>query len=113
MKGKEYTKPVFFSSYESLWFGVPVIMNRFLMPGLILSITGTGIATYLMLQYNVCSRCCVFVPWMVPGILAGFIQTGGDPRFLIVMAVNFVLGLLIWLPFVKRYEREMSIPYLS
>ncbi len=48
------------------------------------------------------------VPWTTPVLLSGFLATAGDWRAVIVQAVVLVLGVLIYMPFVKVNDRVME-----
>ncbi len=104
--GVSVTLPTFFCICEPLWFGTPVVLNPYLMPGLICSWTFTGLATYLMFAADWCTRIYNIVPWATPDIAAGLLSTG-DPRCLIIMGVNVIIGTICWLPFFKAYERSV------
>lgn len=97
--------PSFFCIMEVLWFSVPVVLNPYMMFGLTVNWVVTGITTYLMFMMDWCTRCYVVTPWAAPDFLSGYLQTGGDWRFLIIMGVNFVVGFICWFPFFKAYER--------
>ena len=105
--GKSVFIPSIFCICEPLWFSVPVILNPYMMFGLVAEWTILGFVNYLMFMLNLCTRPFVVVPWACPDILAGYLTTGGDWRFLIILGVNFVLGAIIWFPFFKAYERKV------
>lgn len=105
--GISVTVPTFFCICEPLWFGTPVVLNPYLMFGLIASWVGTGITTYLMFMANWCTRIFNIIPWATPDIFAGLLATGGDWRCFIIMGVNVIVGTIIWFPFFKAYERKV------
>ena len=49
--------------------------------------------------------CVVQIPWTTPPLLSGFLATGGDWRAIVVQAIIIVLGVLIYLPFMKASEK--------
>lgn len=51
------------------------------------------------------SPCVVQIPWTTPPLLSGFLATGGDWRAIIVQALIIVLGVAIYLPFMKVSEK--------
>ena len=48
------------------------------------------------------------VPWTTPVFVNGFLATAGDIRAVILQVVLVVLGVLIYLPFMKVHERVMA-----
>lgn len=99
--------PVFFCIIEPLWFSIPAILNPYLMFGITASTIASGVVTYIMFMLNICTRPFVIIPWACPDILGGFLTTGGDWRFLIILVVNFLVGLVVWFPFWKAWERKL------
>ena len=53
-------------------------------------------------------KCSTFTPPYVGVFLEGFL-TNMDPMSIVVNAVQLILSILIWYPFVKSYERLMVI----
>ena len=49
--------------------------------------------------------CVVQIPWTTPPLLSGFLATGGDWRAIIVQLLIIVLGVAIYLPFMKVSEK--------
>jgi PTS system cellobiose-specific IIC component len=48
------------------------------------------------------------VPWTTPVFMSGFLATAGDWRAVVLQAVLVVLGVLIYLPFMKVHERVQA-----
>lgn len=48
------------------------------------------------------------VPWTTPVLLSGYLATGADFRAVLVQALILVLGVLIYMPFVKINDRVLA-----
>ncbi|MFZ7133354.1 MAG: PTS sugar transporter subunit IIC [Eubacteriales bacterium] len=97
-----------FNIIEPVMFGLPVAFNGFLMaPFVITGTLGTGIA-YFLTSIGFIGRPFAEFPWATPPFLSGILSTG-DWKVLIVQAFIFVLGLAIYLPFFKLYEKNEAI----
>jgi PTS system cellobiose-specific IIC component len=47
------------------------------------------------------------VVWTLPAPAGAFLSTGGDPRAVVLQMVNLAVAILIWWPFVRRYDRAL------
>ncbi len=105
--GAAVTVPMIFSIGEPLWFGLPVILNPYLMFGMFTAWVMVGLATYVCFMLNLCTRAFIMVPWASPDFLGFFIATGGDWRCFLVLAIDVIVGAICWYPFFKAYERSV------
>jgi cellobiose-specific phosphotransferase system component IIC len=48
------------------------------------------------------------MPWTLPAPVGAFLSTGGDYRAVILQMVNLAVGLIIYWPFVRRYDRFLQ-----
>lgn len=100
--------PMIFCIIEPLWFGVPVVLNPIMMLGLIVNWTiGCGLITYTLFALKLCNRVAFVAPWATPGLLQGWIATGGDWRVFLICGIEFIVGYILWYPFFKTYERQL------
>ena len=53
-------------------------------------------------------KCVVFIPWTTPPLLSSYLATAGDFRAVIVQAIILILGVLIYIPFVKINDNVMK-----
>lgn len=98
-----------FQINEPMMFGIPIVLNPILFipfiitPGVLTLIayigTATGFAppTYLV------------IPWTTPPIIGAFLATGATSaswRAAVLAAINLVVAVLIYLPFVKLADRR-------
>lgn len=110
---KEFAKMVIptsvFNINEPIVFGFPILFNPFmLIPfvfGPLLLFTIAYFATYLGLV----SPIVAYVPWSVPPLINGYLASGGDIRNVILQLILIVIQVLIYIPFLKLYERSMDI----
>ena len=63
------------------------------------------IITYFATTMGLVNPCVVMVPWTTPVFMSGFLATAGDFRAVILQLILVVLGVLIYLPFMKVHER--------
>lgn len=98
--------PAVFCIIEPLMFGLPIVLNPFLAIPFILAHTITGALTYLLSQWNIIGRMCVNLPWATPSPILGYFGTGGNIGAAIIVVVNFAIGMVIFYPFWKAYEKS-------
>ena len=95
-----------FSIIEPIMFGLPVVLNPYLIVPFVLSHTVTGALTYALSSANIIGRFCLELPWATPAPILGFFATGGNFGAALIVVVNFVIGLVIFYPFWKMYEKS-------
>lgn len=97
--------PALFNISEIMMFGFPVIYNPIMLfPFLITPIVvlcTSSLATYL----GVVPVICKTVEWTTPIILSGYYATGSIAGS-ILQIFNLILGILIYIPFVKISEKR-------
>ncbi len=95
-----------FSIVEPIMFGLPVVLNPFLMIPFILSHTITGALTYFATSIGLVGKMYLSLPWATPAPLLGYLSTGGSIGGALIVVVNFLIGLVIFYPFWKAYEKS-------
>lgn len=99
--------PDLFNINEPLTFGVPVVMNVLVaLPIMIANIITCTIA-YLVMSTGLVKCISLSLPFTMPGVLNLFLTTGGDFRAIILWAVLFALDVVILLPFIKTYDKQL------
>lgn len=97
--------PGLFNINEPMIFGYPIVFNYALViPFIAVPALGITIA-YAATAMGLMNPCVVQIPWTTPPLLSGFLATGGDWRAIVVQAIIIVLGVLIYLPFMKASEK--------
>jgi PTS system cellobiose-specific IIC component len=105
--GRVTLLPALFNVNDPLLFGAPVVFNPFFVipfvgaPLVLATITYAAVATGLV------SRAAFYVPSFVPSVVATYLATG-DVRAIALTLINIGLALVIYLPFVRAYERHLT-----
>ncbi|NMA86503.1 MAG: PTS sugar transporter subunit IIC [Tissierellia bacterium] len=98
-----------FQINEPMMFGIPIVLNPILFipfiitPGILTLIAYIGTAT------GFAPATYIAIPWTTPPIIGAFLATGATAasvRAAILAAINFVIAVLIYLPFVKLADRQ-------
>jgi len=100
--------PGVFNINEPVIYGYPIVYNLPLMIPFVLVPDLFMIITYFATTMGLINPCVVMVPWTTPVLMSGFLATAGDFRAVILQAVLLVLGVLIYLPFMKVHERVQA-----
>lgn len=100
--------PGLFNINEPVLFGYPIVYNiAMAIPFLLVPVVGIVIA-YVTTLIGFMNPCVTLVPWTTPVLISGFLASGGDWRAVIVQALVLVIGVLIYMPFVKVNDRVMA-----
>ncbi len=100
--------PGIFNINEPVIFGYPIVYNiSMLIPFVLTPAMGIVIA-YIATSLNFMNKCVVYIPWTTPPLLSGYLATAGDWRAILVQALILVLGVLIYIPFVKINDIVME-----
>lgn len=100
--------PGIFNINEPVIFGYPIVYNVCMLIPFVLTPALGIIIGYLATSLNFMNRCVVYIPWTTPPLLSGYLATGGDWRAIIVQAIVLVLGILLYIPFVKINDLVME-----
>ncbi len=95
--------PMLFNINEIMVFGLPIIYNpTMLVPFLCVPIT-CFLTSYGAMALGLVPMVTSSVEWTIPVVLGGYMATGSIAGS-ILQAFNLVLGIVIYRPFVKRYD---------
>ena len=100
--------PGIFNINEPVIYGYPIVYNLPLMIPFVLVPDLFMIITYFATTMGLINPCVVMVPWTTPVFLSGFLATAGDFRAVILQVILVVLGVAIYLPFMKVHERVQA-----
>lgn len=101
--GKIGIGPGLFNINEPITFGLPVVLNPFLMipfiaaPAIVMSIQYFGTAIGLF------PLCNFMVPWTTPFLISGFLMTQ-NVMGIVAQLISFAAAFIIWLPFIKIWD---------
>jgi len=106
--GKVAALPALFNINEPLIFGAPVVMNPTLAVPFLLAPLLCALTTWAAMQLGLVARPYLAVPWTLPAPIGAFLSTGSDWRALVLVTGNIALSGLVWLPFLRAYDRSQS-----
>lgn len=97
--------PGLFNINEPVIYGYPIVYNIPLMiPFVLIPDLFIGI-TYGLTCAGIISPCIAQVPWTTPPVLSALLATGFDWRAAVWQVIEIILGMAIYLPFMKVSER--------
>ncbi len=95
-----------FTIVEPVIYGLPLALNPYLMlPFLVITII-TSFVSYGIFELGLVGRFFASMPWATPPFLLGPLGTG-DWKSVLVMLLVFVIGLVIYYPFFKNFEKSL------
>lgn len=100
-----------FNINEPVIFGSPVVLNPILMVPFILAPVILTLVSYLAISSGLIAPAVLPVPWTMPIVLSGFISSGGHISSSILQIFNLLLGILIYLPFIKLLDKNSEIEH--
>lgn len=98
--------PALFTITEPITFGLLVFNPYFLVPMALSGLIG-GIVGYAATALGLVNRIYLSLPWATPVFISGPVASG-DWRYLILIAVEIAIGLIIYLPFWMAYEKSLD-----
>lgn len=91
--------------HEPVMYGVPTVLNPYFFIPVVFSMPLCALTTWLAMNWGWVMKPFVYVSWSTPEPFYPWLTTGGDWRSLILLAVNVVLVLILYYPFVKAYDK--------
>ena len=99
--------PDIFNINEPLTFGVPIVMNvTVAFPIMIVNVITCTVA-YLVMSSGIVNSIYIVLPFTVPGVFNLFLSAGGDFRTIILWVLLFIMDIIILLPFIKIYDKQL------
>lgn len=102
--GKMAAIPMIFNINELIVFGLPIVFNPILFIPFILTPVILYLITYTAMAVGIVPLTIHTVSWTTPIIFGGYFATG-SVRGSLLQVFNLVVGICIYGPFVKFYER--------
>lgn len=100
--------PGLFNINEPVIYGYPVVYNLPLMiPFVLLPDLFIG-ATYALTCAGIISPCIAQVPWTMPPVINALLATGFDWRAGVWQALELVIGMAVYLPFMRISEKAIA-----
>lgn len=104
--GKLSIFPNFFNIDEPVIFGVPVVMNFYLIIPFVFFPMLVGVISYLLMQIGILPLFSgVMVPWTTPPIISGFLIGGW--RTAVWQLVIIVLSVVVYWPFIRKCDESL------
>ena len=104
--GKSCLPASLFEINEPVVFGVPLVMNPYMMIPYTLSTLTLSAGTYLLMLFNIIGRPVANIPWTIPPLFSHYLVTGGNiPAVIWGIAELFIAG-AIYYPFFKAMEKQ-------
>jgi PTS system cellobiose-specific IIC component len=94
-----------FTIIEPIMFGLPLALNPILFIPFMLSTVIGSVVSYLAVMIGFVGRFFANLPWATPPFLLGPLASG-DWKWIIIIALNVVIGYFIYLPFWRLYEKR-------
>ena len=100
--------PGIFNINEPVIFGYPIVYNvSMAIPFVFVPVMGIVIS-YIATVLGWINPCVTMVPWTTPIGISAFLATGGDWRAVVVQLLIFVLGILVYIPFVMINDKVIG-----
>lgn len=100
--------PGLFNINEPVIFGYPIVYNvSLIFPFIFLPSFGIFVA-WLTTVLGWMKPMVIQVPWTTPMFLNSFLATKGDWRAPVIQLVVFILGILLYIPFVKINDKVVA-----
>ena len=100
--------PGIFNINEPVIFGYPIVYNiTMAIPFVLVPAMGIFVS-YMATSLGLISPCVSMVPWTTPPLISAFLATAGDWRAVILQLVVIILGILIYIPFIKINDKVME-----
>ena len=100
--------PGIFNINEPVIFGYPIVYNiTMAIPFVLVPAMGI-LVSYFATSLGWISPCVSMVPWTTPPLISAFLATAGDWRAVVLQIVVIIIGILIYIPFVKINDKVMD-----
>ncbi len=94
-----------FTIVEPVIFGLPLALNPFLIIPFIITNVVNGVVVYSIYATGWLNRFYAELPWATPPFILGPMGTQ-DLKSLFVVIISFLIGIIIYYPFWKQYEKD-------
>lgn len=92
--------PGIFMINEPVIFGLPIVLNPIIFIPFIINPVILTLIAYFATATGLVPATSVIVPWTTPPVLGAFIATGGSISASILALFNFILAIVMYIPFV-------------
>jgi PTS system cellobiose-specific IIC component len=106
--GRVTLLPALFNVNDPLLFGAPVVFNPFFVIPFVGAPMVLATITYVAVSAGLVARAAFYVPSFIPSVVGTYLATG-DVRAIALTIFNVLLALAIYFPFVRAYERHLTV----
>jgi cellobiose PTS system EIIC component len=106
--GRAGIVPAIFNINEPVLFGVPVVLNGKLAVPFVLSPLALTLTTWAAMRFGLVPAPSAEVVWTLPAPIGAYLSTQGSVPAAVLQMANLALAMLIWWPFVRRYDRGIE-----
>jgi lactose/cellobiose-specific phosphotransferase system IIC component len=100
--------PALINVNEIILFGVPVILNFFLLIPMILVPVVLTLITYAAMAWGFVPLAIEHVHWTTPILISGYNATGGAVSGMVLQVFNLCVGIMLYMPFVRMYDHSLN-----
>ncbi|MEH6941463.1 PTS sugar transporter subunit IIC [Bacillus sp. JJ722] len=97
--------PGIFQINEPVLFGMPIVLNPIWLVPFVLTPIILTIISYLAIDLGFVHPVVTTIPWVTPAVFGGYLATGAHVSGAVLAAINLVISVVIYLPFVMVQER--------
>ncbi len=97
--------PAIFNLNEPLVFGLPIVFNPFLAVPFVAVPVVLATISYFAIAHGMVARPALYVPSSLPAVASTYLATL-DVRAVALICVNVGVATLLYIPFVRAYERH-------
>ena len=99
--------PSIFNVNEPIMFGVPVVLNPFLMIPFMLAPVAVLTVTYFGTSMGIFPQTTgTIIPWTTPYFISGYLMTDGKIMGVVRQLVACAVASTIWFPFIKMWDKK-------
>lgn len=98
-----------FNINEPIVFGFPIVFNPFMLIPFVFGPMVLFMIAYFATALGLVSPIVAYVPWSVPPLINGYMASAGDLRNVVLQLILIVVQILMYVPFLKMYERSLDI----
>lgn len=97
-----------FNINEPIIFGLPIVMNPYLIIPFFITPILTGFIGYFSIVIRILPKLPgISIPWTTPPLISGYLGSIGSFRYVILQVILILIGMIIYLPFFKAFDKKM------
>lgn len=106
--GKLSIGAALFNINEPIIFGLPIVMNPYLIIPFFFTPLITSSIAYFLINSNILSKLPgIAIPWTTPAVINGYLASMGSLKIALCQIVLILVGASIYYPFFKMYDKKI------